>query len=65
MDRSVIVARMVPSPDPKEAPPPADPASDAGKKKEPPPDPNALSPEEQMERFAEKLKEDDWGHQPC
>jgi hypothetical protein len=27
--------------------------------------PNALTPEEQMERFAEELKEQDWGHQPC
>jgi hypothetical protein len=25
----------------------------------------ALSAEEQMERFAEDLKENDWGHQPC
>jgi len=24
-----------------------------------------LSPEEQMERFEEDLKENDWGHQPC
>ncbi len=28
-------------------------------------DPNELSEEEQMEKFAEQLKEDDWGHQPC
>jgi CDGSH-type Zn-finger protein len=27
---------------------------------EPPP-----NPEEQMERFAKELKENDWGHQPC
>ena len=27
--------------------------------------PEALTPEEQMERFAKQLKEDDWGHQPC
>ena len=26
---------------------------------------NELTPEEQMEKFAEQLKEDDWGHQPC
>lgn len=26
---------------------------------------NLLSKDEQMEQFAEKLKEDDWGHQPC
>jgi SAM-dependent methyltransferase len=25
----------------------------------------ALSPDEQMERFAQELKENDWGHQPC
>jgi|LakMenEpi03Aug12_release.lakeMendotaPanAssembly.Ray.scaffolds.fasta_scaffold4849870_1 hypothetical protein len=25
----------------------------------------ALTPEEQMERFARELKETDWGHQPC
>jgi hypothetical protein len=25
----------------------------------------ALSAEEQMERFAQDLKENDWGHQPC
>lgn len=24
-----------------------------------------LSPDEQMQRFAEELKENDWGHQPC
>ena len=24
-----------------------------------------LSPEEQMERFEDALKEEDWGHQPC
>lgn len=26
---------------------------------------NSLNPEEQMERFAKELKENDWGHQPC
>jgi len=25
----------------------------------------ALTPEEQMARFAQDLKENDWGHQPC
>jgi hypothetical protein len=24
-----------------------------------------LTPEEQMERFAQELKNEDWGHQPC
>ena len=27
--------------------------------------PKVLSAEEQMERFEEDLKENDWGHQPC
>ncbi len=27
--------------------------------------PNQLTPEQQMEAFAEELKEKDWGHQPC
>lgn len=27
--------------------------------------PSELSPEEQMRRFEEDLKEHDWGHQPC
>jgi hypothetical protein len=26
---------------------------------------NQLTPEQQMEAFAEELKEKDWGHQPC
>ncbi|HVS51396.1 MAG TPA: YciI family protein [Opitutaceae bacterium] len=26
---------------------------------------SSLSPDEQMERFAQELKETDWGHQPC
>ena len=26
---------------------------------------DALTPEEQMERFERELKETDWGHQPC
>jgi hypothetical protein len=28
-------------------------------------DSKKLTPEEQMARFEESLKEDDWGHQPC
>jgi hypothetical protein len=27
--------------------------------------PEQLTPEEQMERFAKELKNEDWGHQPC
>lgn len=30
-----------------------------------PPPASSLKPEEQMERFAKELKENDWGHQPC
>lgn len=26
---------------------------------------NQLTPEEQMKRFEDALKETDWGHQPC
>jgi len=26
---------------------------------------NNLSPEEQLARFEEAMKNDDWGHQPC
>ena len=35
------------------------------KKPESPDSFSALSAEEQMERFEEDLKENDWGHQPC
>ena len=31
----------------------------------PPATANALTPEEQMALFEKKLKENDWGHQPC
>jgi len=31
----------------------------------PPAGKTVLSSEEQMERFEEDLKENDWGHQPC
>ena len=27
--------------------------------------PKKLTPEEQMARFEDDLKENDWGHQPC
>ena len=36
-----------------------------GQKKEEKEPPEPLSAEEQMERYEEALKEDDWGHQPC
>jgi hypothetical protein len=46
-----------------EAPKPAEsPAMDLPKPCSPE---NALSAEEQMANFEERLKEDDWGHQPC
>jgi hypothetical protein len=41
---------------PPPAMPPADPVS---------PPANELTPEEQMARFEQELKENDWGHQPC
>jgi hypothetical protein len=44
---------------PSNPPPPVPPAGDPAKP------PVALTPEEQMERFARELKEADWGHQPC
>ncbi len=30
-----------------------------------PVDPDELSAEEQLARYEESLKNDDWGHQPC
>jgi len=29
------------------------------------PEPKKLTKEEQMARFEEQLKDEDWGHQPC
>ncbi len=53
-------------------PPPASPAQpeagpDSAPPSSPPPaiDPKTLTPEEQMARFEQELKETDWGHQPC
>ena len=45
--------RPVPQPEPEEST-----SAEAGAGK-------PLTPEEQMERFAQDLKENDWGHQPC
>ncbi|MBL9214758.1 MAG: hypothetical protein JNG83_04705 [Opitutaceae bacterium] len=55
------------------APPPAaaapgtgDPAAGTpGAPREEAVDVSRLSPEEQMARFEQELKEKDWGHQPC
>lgn len=46
---------------------PALPAPDSGKPEDPKAgmEPRELTPEEQMERYEDALKEDDWGHQPC
>ena len=33
--------------------------------KDSPAEAKPLTPEEQMALYEEKLKEDDWGHQPC
>ena len=38
---------------------PSEPVKDAPAELKP------LTPEEQMALYEEKLKEDDWGHQPC
>jgi hypothetical protein len=50
-------------------PPPSLPVaspSQAGPESVAPPEPPAeLTPEEQMARFEDALKESDWGHQPC
>jgi hypothetical protein len=56
MDEPVHRANELP-PAPESA---ASPAADAASQAAP-----ALSPEEQMARFEEALKETDWGHQPC
>lgn len=50
-----------PPPQPPAAPPSPPPLAADGSV--PPAKP--LTPEEQMERFAQELKENDWGHQPC
>ena len=50
-------------PPPKPATPPA--AIPAPESPSPTKPAKELTPEEQMERFAEDLKENDWGHQPC
>ena len=62
--------RMAPSDRPAESPLPApdtSPTSCAANPVSPTVAPvaNQLTPEEQMERFAAELKEQDWGHQPC
>ena len=51
-----------PAPTPASAPAPAASATEAENANPPA---AALTPEEQMERFAKDLKENDWGHQPC
>lgn len=38
---------------------------ETGPASEPAVDPRNLTPEEQMERYEQELKETDWGHQPC
>lgn len=54
-------------------PPPSEPSQENARsaaqgealRSEPGPAGAAVSPEEQMARFEEDLKESDWGHQPC
>ena len=50
------------APKEEKAAPAKDPSNPDARK---PVDPGSLSPEEQMERYEEDLKENDWGHQPC
>lgn len=54
---------MINEPAPR-SPSPADPAAPPAATPDSPPAP-PLSREEQMARFEEALKEEDWGHQPC
>jgi hypothetical protein len=49
---------------PKEKEPSKDPSGGRPEAKKPV-NPESLSPEEQMEKYEEDLKENDWGHQPC
>ena len=62
---------MSETPRPAEPAAPAKPAPNTGGAPAAPADatpaspPSELTPEEQMEKFAEELKETDWGHQPC
>lgn len=55
------VARTARPPDTPPAPEPASVPPDAAAASAP----EQLTPEEQMERFAKELKNEDWGHQPC
>ena len=55
-------AAGIPTPAPAVGNPPAD---NSGSKPVGPAAANNLTPEEQMERFAKELQENDWGHQPC
>lgn len=52
-------------PQPEPSSPPAAATSPAAPGAGDPKPADALTPEEQMERFAQELKETDWGHQPC
>ncbi|MDI1251167.1 MAG: hypothetical protein PSV13_20055 [Lacunisphaera sp.] len=54
-DQGATIAAPTPPPAPVE--PSADATADTTVDK--------LTPEEQMERFAQELKNEDWGHQPC
>jgi hypothetical protein len=40
-------------------------AQPTGSETSAPPPTKELTPEEQMARFEDALKEEDWGHQPC
>lgn len=55
---------MLPEKDPRPTVPPASP-NPPGTPELPVEAVAKLSPEEQMARYEESLKESDWGHQPC
>ncbi len=62
MDKKKPTRKRPPHPAKAEVPGTAGPGDQA---KAPTAKPEQLTPEEQMERFAQDLKENDWGHQPC
>ena len=56
---------MPDEPPAKVTPPDEKDAAQAGAETGAPTSNEKLTPEEQMARFEDALKEEDWGHQPC
>jgi len=56
---------MLPEKDPRPTAPPVVSPNPPGTPALPSDAVEKLSPEEQMARYEESLKESDWGHQPC